>query len=132
MLRFILHDTLFALLPCRSLVTNLCAAQLFKISHLEKPEILSLLYSAKHIYISGYFLSHGVESALRIAKIVEARQQVLTLNLAAPFITQIFTDQLNQILPYVDFVIGNESEALAWGAGQQNPVSVKCAACSDG
>jgi adenosine kinase len=65
-----------------------------------------------------------VESALRIAKIVEERRQILTLNLAAPFITQVFGDQLDQILPYADFVIGNESEALAWTATRQKPVSI--------
>lgn len=118
------HRTSLPSFPSRSLVTNLCAAQLFKISHLDKPETASLLNSARHVYISGYFLSHGVESALRIANIVEERQQFLVLNLAAPFITQIFKDQLDQILPYADFVIGNESEALAWAAARQNPVSI--------
>jgi len=35
----------------------------------------------------------------------------LVLNLSAPFILQFFTAQLEQILPYADIIIGNESEA---------------------
>jgi len=104
----------------RSLVTDLCAAKHFRISHLEKPNILSLLRSARHVYVSGYFLPYAAESALQIAKIAENKQQFLTLNLAAPYIAQVFRDQLDQILPYADFVIGNESEAVAWAAARQN------------
>ena len=42
--------------------------------------------------------------------------QVFTLNLSAPFIPQFFKVQLEQVLPYCDFVIGNESEAAAWAS----------------
>lgn len=40
--------------------------------------------------------------------------QVFAINLSAPFIPQFFKVQLEQVLPYCDFVIGNESEAAAW------------------
>lgn len=36
------------------------------------------------------------------------------MNLSAPFIAQFFKDQVDQVLPYVDFLIGNESEAEAY------------------
>lgn len=42
--------------------------------------------------------------------------QVFTLNLSAPFIPQFFKVQLEQVFPYCDFVIGNESEAAAWAS----------------
>ena len=42
--------------------------------------------------------------------------QVFALNLSAPFIPQFFKVQLEQIFPYCDFVIGNESEAAAWAS----------------
>ena len=43
------------------------------------------------------------------------------LNLSAPFIPQFFQVQLQQIMPYVDVVIGNESEAEAWAVATGQP-----------
>lgn len=36
------------------------------------------------------------------------------MNLSAPFIPQFFKDQLDQTAPYWDYLIGNETEALAY------------------
>ena len=36
------------------------------------------------------------------------------MNLSAPFLCQFFKDQMDQVIPYVDYLIGNESEALAY------------------
>lgn len=107
----------------RSLVTNLCAAQLFDSSHLQKPEIISLLEATSHVYISGYFLSNGIEPALEIATKALATGQLVTINLAAPFIVNIHTNQLGKILPFADFVLGNESEAMAWAISNNVSVS---------
>jgi adenosine kinase len=41
---------------------------------------------------------------------------VFALNISAPFIAQFFKVQLEQVFPYCDFVIGNESEAAAWAS----------------
>jgi adenosine kinase len=41
-------------------------------------------------------------------------KQLFILNLSAPFIAQFFKDPLDQVLPYVDILIGNESEAAAY------------------
>ena len=35
------------------------------------------------------------------------------MNLSAPFICQFFSKQLFEVLPFVDYLFGNESEALA-------------------
>ena len=42
--------------------------------------------------------------------------QVFAINLSAPFIPQFFKVQLEQLFPYCDIVIGNESEAAAWAS----------------
>lgn len=47
--------------------------------------------------------------------------QVFALNLSAPFIPQFFGMQLQQIIPYCDIIIGNESEAEAWAAATGLP-----------
>jgi adenosine kinase len=40
------------------------------------------------------------------------------LSLSAPFIAQFFKDQLEQVLPYTDVIIGNEAEAEAFSQSQ--------------
>lgn len=42
--------------------------------------------------------------------------QVFAINLSAPFIPQFFKVQLEEVFPYCDIVIGNESEATAWAS----------------
>lgn len=45
------------------------------------------------------------------------------MNLSAPFIVQFFKDNVNKILPYVDYLFGNESEAEAFAKAQDWDVS---------
>lgn len=40
--------------------------------------------------------------------------QIYILSLSAPFIPQFFKDQLDSVLPYTDYLLGNETEALAY------------------
>jgi hypothetical protein len=54
--------------PYRSLVTTLRAAEKFEQSHLSTPEVSRLINGAKFFYVEGYFLTHGLESALEVAK----------------------------------------------------------------
>lgn len=41
------------------------------------------------------------------------------MNLSAPFIPQFFKSQVDEILPFVDILIGNESEAEAYAASHE-------------
>ncbi|KAI0801407.1 adenosine kinase [Fomes fomentarius] len=107
----------------RSLVTTLAAAEKFDKAHLSSPEVAPLVEAAKVFYVEGYFLTHGTESALEVAKKASEAGKIFVLNLSAPFIPQFFAVQLQQILPYVDVVIGNEAEAEAWGSANGVPDS---------
>lgn len=69
---------------------------------------------ARIYYIAGFFLTVSVESALLVAKHAAENRKLFCLNLSAPFICQFFGEQLNSVLPYVDFLFCNESEALAY------------------
>ncbi|KIM47421.1 hypothetical protein M413DRAFT_439090 [Hebeloma cylindrosporum] len=100
----------------RSLVTTLRVAEKFEKSHLSSPEVAPLIENAKYFYVEGYFLTHGVESALELSSKASAAGKTFVLNISAPFIAQFFSAQLQQILPYVDIVIGNEAEAEAWAS----------------
>ncbi|BGP30998.1 adenosine kinase [Rhodotorula toruloides] len=98
----------------RSLCTTLGAAESFSPSHLSKPEIASLIDRAQNFYLGGFFLTHGLESALILAKHAAEKNKPFAMNLSAPFIPQFFKSQVDEMLPYVDVLIGNESEAQAY------------------
>jgi len=100
----------------RSLVTTLRVAEKFEKSHLSSPEVAPLVENAKFYYIEGYILTHGVESALHLSSISAAAGKTFVMNFSAPFIPQFYTKQLQEILPYTDVIIGNESEAQAWAS----------------
>lgn len=100
----------------RSLVTTLRVAEKFDKSHLSSPEVAPLIDAAEVFYVEGYFLTHGLESVLELAKKVTERGKTFVLNLSAPFIPQFFSSRLQQLLPYTDVLIGNETEAETWSA----------------
>jgi len=100
----------------RSLVTTLRVAEKFEKSHLSSPEVAPLVEKAKFYYIEGYFLTHGVDSALYLSSISAAAGKTFVMNFSAPFIPQFYTKQLQDILPHTDVIIGNESEAEAWAS----------------
>ena len=50
-----------------SLVTTLRVAEKFEKSHLSSPEVAPLIAGAKFYYVEGYFLTHGLESALELS-----------------------------------------------------------------
>jgi adenosine kinase len=56
-----------------------------------------------------------VESILALAKHAVEEKKIFVMNLSAPFLIQFFGDQMASIIPYTDFVFGNESEAAAYG-----------------
>ncbi|KIJ54901.1 hypothetical protein M422DRAFT_24784 [Sphaerobolus stellatus SS14] len=112
----------------RSLVTTLRAAEKFDKAHLASPEIAPLIENAKFFYVGGFFLTHGIESALEVAKTASLAGKTFVTNLSAPFIPQFFKAQLDQLLPYCDIVIGNESEAEAYASAQGLPESKNIAA----
>ena len=60
----------------RSLCTNLGAAEKFDKSHLDSSEAKAAIEAAKFFYIGGFFLTHGVESALVVAKHAKENNKV--------------------------------------------------------
>ncbi|XP_077225537.1 adenosine kinase 2-like [Tasmannia lanceolata] len=95
----------------RSLVANLSAANCYKSEHLKKPENWALVEKAKYIYIAGFFLTVSPESIQLVAEHAAAKNKVFMMNLSAPFICEFFKDAQEKILPYMDYVFGNETEA---------------------
>jgi len=57
-------------------VTTLRVAEKFEKSHLSSPEVRPLIENAKYFYIEGYFLTHGIESALELSSKASAAGKV--------------------------------------------------------
>ncbi|PVH13804.1 uncharacterized protein CXQ87_001922 [Candidozyma duobushaemuli] len=85
----------------RSLVTDLAAANHFKAAHLQKPENWALVEQAKYFYIGGFHLTVSPEAIELLGKHAAENNKF-------------FKDPLDRSLPYVDYVIANESEAAAY------------------
>ncbi|KAK2974745.1 hypothetical protein RJ640_007172 [Escallonia rubra] len=66
---------------------------------------------AKYFYIAGFFLTVSPDSILLVAEHAAASNKIFSMNLSAPFICEFFKDAQDKLLPYMDFVFGNETEA---------------------
>ncbi|XP_030627463.1 adenosine kinase isoform X1 [Chanos chanos] len=103
----------------RSLVANLAAANCYKKDkHLDLEENWKLVEKAKVYYIAGFFLTVSVESILKVAKHAAENNKIFSLNLSAPFICQFFKENLMKVMPYVDILFGNETEAAMFAREQ--------------
>lgn len=98
----------------RTMCTDLAAANEYKIDHLKQPHIWSMVEASKVYYVGGYHLTVCPPAAMALAEHAAATNKQFLLGLSAGFIPQFFKDQLAQIMPYVDFVFGNENEAETW------------------
>ncbi|CAD5114209.1 DgyrCDS3354 [Dimorphilus gyrociliatus] len=94
----------------RSLCAYLAAANHYKSDHLETPEVDKLMRLAQYYYISGFPLTVSPESMLHIAKHAANENKKFIMNLSAPFLCEVFKQQMNDIMPYVDVLFGNETE----------------------
>jgi adenosine kinase len=102
----------------RSLIAHLAAANHFSEDHILKEENLKIIDNAEYFYISGFFLTVSVPSILTVAKKANERNKPFMMNLSAPFISQFFKEPLMQVMPYIDILFGNESEALTFSSEQ--------------
>lgn len=98
----------------RSLVTDLGAANHFKPEHFDKPENWEIVKNASVFYVGGFHLTVSPEAILKLGKHANETNKPFILNLSAPFIPQFFKDPLDQTLPYVDYLVANETEAASY------------------
>lgn len=103
----------------RSLVANLAAANCYKKEkHLDMEKNWMLVEKARVYYIAGFFLTVSPESVLKVACHASENNRIFTLNLSAPFISQFFKESLMKVMPYVDILFGNETEAATFAREQ--------------
>ncbi|CEO58259.1 hypothetical protein PMG11_02990 [Penicillium brasilianum] len=106
----------------RSLCTELGAANHYKLEHLKRPEIWSLVESSEIYFVGGYHLTVCPEAALALAEEAAAKNKIYVMSLSAPFIPIAFKDALDKTEPYWDYLVGNESEALTWAQSHGSEV----------
>ena len=102
----------------RSLCTHLAAANEYKIEHLKRPEIWSLVEKAKVYFVGGYHLTVSPPAILALGEEAAKENKIFILSLSAPFIPTVFKDPLEETSKYWDYLIGNETEARSWAEGQ--------------
>ena len=118
----------------RSLVANLGAANCYKKEHLLRPENWALVETAKCVYIAGFFLTVSPDSILTVAKHCAETNKYFMMNLSAPFISFACKEQLMSTIPYIDVLVGNETEAEAltqaqeYGTSDMKEIALKVAA----
>jgi len=98
----------------RSLCAYLAAANCFTKDHLDKPENKELIEKAAFYYISSFPLTVCPEAMLAIAQHASENNKTFMMNLSAPFLCTAFKEPMMQLMPYVDILFGNESEALTF------------------
>ncbi|KAH9580175.1 Carbohydrate kinase PfkB [Trypanosoma melophagium] len=95
----------------RTLVANLAAANCLSADHVSSATVQKHLEESNLTYFTGFTLTLDVNYVLRAAKKTREAGGIFMMNLSAPFIIEFFGAQLDQVLPYVDVIFGNEMEA---------------------
>lgn len=98
----------------RSLVASLNAADHFASSHLLSDHMQSVMHSSSMLYISGFFVTVSMDSIRYALGFARREGKGTAFNLSAPFLCEHYGEQLDEIIGQVDFLFGNESEALAY------------------
>ncbi|TGO11448.1 hypothetical protein BTUL_0109g00130 [Botrytis tulipae] len=98
----------------RSMCTDLGAANHYDLEHLKSPEVWKLVENATHYFVGGYHLTVCPPAIQALAEEAAKNNKTFVFSLSAPFISQFFKEPLDATAPYWDYVIGNETEALAW------------------
>ncbi|XP_068617600.1 uncharacterized protein Adk2 [Battus philenor] len=112
----------------RSLCANLAAAQRFTPDHLTTDACRAAIQSARFIYASGFFVAVSPESIMQLAEHAHKNGHTFIMNLSAPFVSQFYKEPLEKLIPYVDVLFGNETEADAFAKAfnlpGQNPEEI--------
>lgn len=96
----------------RTLVANLAACLKYPTTHLESN--LSVLEKTQFFYTSAFFVTSNYEAMQKYVDYAVANNKPVGYNLSAPFLIQFYTEQVNNMLQYADFVFCNENEAQAF------------------
>jgi len=95
----------------RSLIADLAAANDYQHEHYLSAEIQSLVQTVDIFYSAGFFLTVSPHTVVEIGKHCAEHNKILVWGAAAPFIIEFYYERVQSVLPYVDFIVANETEA---------------------
>jgi len=100
----------------RSLCTNLNAANNYKVEHCKEAAHWEVVKAAKIVYSAGFFATVSPAAIKAVSEEKAKDGGVYCMNLSAPFLMQVppFKAVFVETMPFVDFLFGNETEALTW------------------
>mmetsp|Transcript_52880 Transcript_52880/g.113340 ORF Transcript_52880/g.113340 Transcript_52880/m.113340 type:complete len:398 (-) Transcript_52880:57-1250(-) len=88
------------------------AAREYKLDHL-RFKVWESVETARVVYVESLFLTVSVDSVKYVAEHCAKMGNVFCINLSAPYLCRFFYDRILALLPYTDFLFGNEAEYLA-------------------
>lgn len=95
----------------RSLCTQLGACNDIEYDTVMKGNVYDNIKEAQIIYSSGFFLTGCAKAMIDIAKNIDgSKGQRFATNLSAPFLIEVFKDDMMALFEYTDIIIGNEDE----------------------
>lgn len=105
----------------RSLVANVAAANCFKKEHIDSEGVAAHVAAAQITYSAGFFLTVSPDTMVELGTRSAARGAVFSMNLSAPFLPHAFKEPMARVMPFVDILFGNESEAKAYSEANGYP-----------
>ena len=100
----------------RTLCANLGAAAKYETSDLWTKNNINILQHVKVIYVEGFFLNHSFEATMELATFAKNNEKIFIFNLCGEYVCKdkTYCEQVLQLLPFVNFIFGNQSEYLSF------------------
>ena len=73
-----------------------------------RPLSVSNQHMTKYFLYQGFFVRTCSEAVLKLAQHAEKTRKIFAFNLSAEYVCQTFGEQIMDLLPFVDFLFGNE------------------------
>ncbi|TPX75253.1 adenosine kinase [Chytriomyces confervae] len=83
------------------------AASKMSATTLESNEIWSLVENAQIFYTVGFLLKGSHDAIMKVAEYSSANNKVFAFNLSAPFLPEVFREELAQVIPHCDYLFAN-------------------------
>lgn len=102
-----------------SVATFTGAGHEYKADHL-RFKVWESVEAAVIVYVESIFLTVSPDSARLVAEHCAKVGKTFALNLSARYLCKFFREKVLTLLPYIDYIIGNESEYFELAEGQKD------------
>lgn len=99
----------FTIRPSQSIVSYSGATSQYKLDHL-RFKVWEFVEKSQIVYVTSFFLMVSPDSVTIIAEHCAKMGKLFCINLSAPFLCEFFREKLFALLPYADYIFGNEAE----------------------